>query len=56
MWALPDLPPGGEVRRFQFQLQFLAAKDGAIPLVVEIDGEAFDEPVRTEPVVLSVVQ
>lgn len=56
MWALPDLPPVSDVQTFQFKLQFLASDAASVPLVVEIDGEGFEEPVRTEPVVLNVVQ
>ena len=56
VWALPDLALGGELRRFQFQLQFLAAERGSVPLAVEIDVEGFEEPVRSEPVTIEVVQ
>ena len=56
VWALPDLPPQGEVQLFPFQLQFLSAERGSVPLVVEIDGEGFAEPVRSEPVTIEVVR
>ena len=71
VWALPDLPPATDVetflaldeppphrdvRTFQFTLTFLAADEAEVSLVVEIDGDGFEEPVRTEPVVLTVVQ
>ena len=56
VWALPDLPAVSGVQTFQFKLQFLASDKAAVPLVVEIDGDGFEEPVRTEPVVLNVVQ
>ncbi len=56
VWALPDLPSGGFAQRFHFTLQFLASDGAAVPLVVEIDGDGFEEPVLMEPVVLTVVQ
>lgn len=56
MWALPDLPPVSDVETFQFTLTFLASDDATVPLVMEIDGDGFKEPVRTEPVVLNVAQ
>ena len=56
MWAPPDLPPQCELQLFPFQLQFLAAEEGNVPLVVEIDGDGFEEPVRSGPVTINVVQ
>ena len=55
VWSLPNLPPG-EIQRFEFTLQFLAAEQPAVPLVVEIDGEGFAEPVRSELVSIEIVQ
>ena len=55
VWDLPDLGPGA-IARFEFTLQFLASDAGTVPLVVEIDGDGFEEPVRSEPVVLNVVE
>ena len=55
VWPLPELGPG-EIARFEFTLQFLAAETPVAALVVEIDGAGFQEPVRTEPVTIEVVQ
>ena len=55
LWSLPDLPPG-EIARFEFTLQFLSVEDPAVPLIVEIDGDGFDEPVRSDPITIDVVQ
>lgn len=55
VWALPDLPPGA-IQRFEFTLQFLAAEMLAVPLVVEMEGEGFQEPVSSDPVMITVVQ
>ncbi len=54
VWDLPDLAPGA-IARFEFTLQFLSATASNAPLVVEIDGEGFDGPVRSEPVILNVL-
>ena len=55
IWSLPDLPPG-ELQRFEFSIQFLAADTPTISLLVEVKGEEFERPVPSDPVVLSVVQ
>ena len=55
VWSLPDVPPG-EFLRFEFTLQFLAAEPAVVPLVVEIEGEDLERPVRSDPVTINVVQ
>lgn len=52
---LPDLPPG-EIARFEFTLQFLAAEGPNVQLVVEIEGEGFERPVQSSPITIEVVQ
>jgi len=55
IWSLPDLPPG-ELQRFEFAVQFLAAETSAIPLMVEVVGEGFEAPVPSDSVIIEVVQ
>ena len=55
IWSLPDLPPG-ELQRFEFSIQFLAAETPTVPLVVEIEGEEFERPVPSDPIMIQVVQ
>ncbi|MFQ5879237.1 MAG: adenylate/guanylate cyclase domain-containing protein [Dehalococcoidia bacterium] len=54
-WRLPDLPPG-KTKRFQFDMQLLSAETSTIPLVVEVEGEGFDQPVTSTPITIRVVQ
>jgi len=55
VWALPDLAPR-EVGRFVFSVQFLSAKNKTVDLVAEINGDGFDQPVRSDPLQIEVVQ
>ena len=55
VWNIPDLAPGA-IARFEFTIQFLSATEPTAALVLELDGDGFEEPVRTEPVVLNVAQ
>jgi len=55
VWNLPDLAPGA-IQRLEFTLQLLAAETPTIPLAVEVDGEGFERPVSSDPVVIRVKQ
>ena len=55
IWRLSDLLPGA-LERFEFTLQLLAAETPAISLVVEVEGEGFEQPVSSHPVTIKVVQ
>jgi class 3 adenylate cyclase len=55
VWALPDLAPG-DIERFEFTLQFLKTVDPTVPIVVEVLGEGFQQPVRSDPVTIEVEQ
>jgi class 3 adenylate cyclase len=55
VWALPDLAPG-DIQRFEFTLQFLKTTDPTVPIVVEVLGEGFQQPVRSDPVTIEVEQ
>lgn len=54
-WTLPDLAPG-ELARFEFRIQILAAETPTISLVVEVDGEGFDVPIPSDKVTIEIVQ
>ena len=71
VWALPDVPPATDVetflalaepplhrdlQTFAFTLTFLSSDEAEVPLGRESDGDGCPEPVRTEPVVLTIVQ
>ena len=53
-WSLPDLP-AGELRRFELTLQFLSVETSSVSLVVEIDGDGFQQPVRSDSVTIVIV-
>ena len=55
IWQLPDLA-AGELTRFEFLVQIQAAETPTIPLIVEVDGEGFDQPIPSDPVMFEVVQ
>jgi hypothetical protein len=55
VWALPDLAPGA-LGRLEFSVTFLSAKKKAVDLVAEINGDGFDQPVRSDPLEIEVVQ
>ena len=54
-WNLPDLPPGA-IQRLEFTLQLLAAETSTVPLVVQVSGEGFEQPVTSDPVMIRVKQ
>jgi hypothetical protein len=54
VWSLGELAAGG-FRSFELTLQFLSVEDPTVPLAVEIGGDGFDEPVPSEPVIITVV-
>lgn len=55
VWTLRDLEPG-QLQSFEFSLLLLSADTPSIPLTVEVDGEGFMQPVRSDPVTIKVVQ
>jgi hypothetical protein len=55
IWRLPDLLPGA-LERFEFTLQLLAAETPDVSLVVELEGEGFEQPVSSHPVAIKVTQ
>jgi len=55
IWRLPDLAPG-EVQRFEFTVLLRAAENPDISLVAEMDGERFERPASTEPLLIHVVR
>ena len=55
VWELPDLPPG-DFQRFEFTLQFLTSEHSTVPMVVEIDGEGFENPLRSDAITIEIVQ
>ena len=55
IWQLPDLAPG-ELTRFEFLVQIQGAETPTIPLVVEVDGEGFAEPIPSDPVTIEILQ
>ncbi len=54
-WQLPDLSPGA-LQRFEFTVQLLAAGNPTIELSVEIQGQGFQQPVKSDPVIIKVRQ
>jgi hypothetical protein len=54
-WSLPEIGPG-EVARFFVNVQLVASSRDEIVVIPEIYGEGLDEPVRSSPLRLRVVQ
>jgi class 3 adenylate cyclase len=54
IWRLPDLAPG-EIQRFEFTILLRAAENPDVSLVAEMNGESFERPASTEPLLIHVV-
>lgn len=55
VWTLPDLAPR-EVGRFQFSVTFLSAEADTVDLAAEINGDGFENAVRSDPIEVEIVQ
>jgi len=54
IWRLPDLAPG-EMKRLEFTVLLRAAENPDVSLVAEMNGESFDRPASTEPLLIHVI-
>jgi DNA-binding SARP family transcriptional activator len=55
MWSVADLAPASTGRAV-FVIEFLSAEASSVPLVFELDGEDFAEPLRSSPINIEIIR